>query len=93
MVTFDSVSNYPAVMYLAMKLFCTCKDVNHGAITVFDVGEGGMIRCVKKGIFDSELVGNVQVEQVGASCVAAGGTIGSKNIFLLIAVAWPNFLH
>jgi hypothetical protein len=48
MVTFYSICNSAAIMYSAVKLFGSCKYVNHGPITIFDIGESGVGWRIKK---------------------------------------------
>ena len=61
MITFDSLRGCAAVAHTAVKIFCTCKNVYHCLVVVLDVGEGGMVGCIEKGILDSEFVGEIKV--------------------------------
>ena len=83
MVAFNSLCNRRAVAYLTVEIFWTCKYINHCLITIFDIGEGSVVRCIKEGIFNVEFVGEIEGEEVGTTCVATLQAIRTKN--------WPEF--
>ncbi len=56
MVTFNSIYDGTAVADAAVKLFCTCKDVDHGAIIGANVSVGAVEGCVKECVFYSKVV-------------------------------------
>jgi hypothetical protein len=91
MVTFHPICDSAATVYSAVKLFGTCKYFDHGLITIFDIGESGVSRRIKKGIIDKKFMGEVEGEKVGSTCVASGGTMRAKDCFEFFAVASSNF--
>jgi hypothetical protein len=60
MVTFHSIYDSVAIAYSAVKLFGARKYVDHGPITIFDIGESGVGWHIKKGIFKAEFVGELE---------------------------------
>ncbi len=78
MITFNSIHDSVAVADAAVKLFCSWKDVNHGAIISADVGVGAMEGCIKEGVFYLKVVRKVEGQEVGATDIVMG------------RVMWPN---
>jgi hypothetical protein len=72
-VAFNSLRNRVAVAYLAVKIFSSCKYINHCLITIFDIGESSMVWHIREGIFNTEFMGEVEGEEIGATRVAARG--------------------
>jgi hypothetical protein len=91
MVTFHPICDSAAIGYSAVKLFGARKYVDHGPITIFDIGESGVGWRIEKGIFDAKFVGEVEGEKVGSTCVESGGTIGAKDCFEFFTVVSSNF--
>jgi hypothetical protein len=73
MVTFHPICDSAAIAYSAVKLFGARKYVDHGPITIFDIGESGVGRRIKKGIFDVEFVGEVRERRLDPRVLRQGG--------------------
>jgi hypothetical protein len=80
-----------AVAYLAVKNFNTCKYINHCLITIFDIGESTMVWRTKEGIFNTEFMGEVEGEKIGATRVAARGAMRTKNCLEFFTVLLSDF--
>ena len=79
MVTFNSIYDSTAVADAAVKLFCTCKDVNHGAIIGANVGVGAVEGCIKERVFYSKVVRKIEGQEVGAANIPTGRSMWAKN--------------
>ncbi len=73
MITVNAIVNCVAVAYSAVKLFCTCKYINHCLVTIFGIGEGDMGWHIKEGILNTEFMIEVEGEEIGSTRVAARG--------------------
>jgi hypothetical protein len=91
MVAFHSIINCAAVAYSAVKLFCTCKDINHCLVTIFDIGEGGVVWRIKEGILNAEYMGEGEGEEIGSTPVAARETMRTKDCLEFFTVSSSNF--
>jgi hypothetical protein len=91
MVTFHSIINCAAVAYSAVKLFCTCKDINHCLVTIFDIGEGGVVWRIKEGIVNTEFMGEIEGEEIGSTRVAARGAMRTKDYLEFFTILLSNF--
>jgi hypothetical protein len=79
MVTFNSVYDSAAVVDAAVKLFCTCKDVNHGTIIGANIGVGTVEGCIKEHVFYSKVVRKIEGQEVGAANIPTGRSMWAKN--------------
>jgi hypothetical protein len=65
--------------FAAVKLFCTCKDVDHGAIIGANVGVGAVEGCVKERVFYLKVVGKIEGQEIGAVNIPTGRSMWAKN--------------
>jgi hypothetical protein len=79
MVTFDSIYDSAAVANAAVKLVCTCEDVDHGAIIGANVDIGAVEGCIKECVFYSKVVRKIKGQEVGATNIPTGRSMWAKN--------------
>jgi hypothetical protein len=91
MITVNAIINCVAVVYSAVKLFCTCKYINHCLVTVFGIGEGDMGWRIKEGILNTEFMREVEGEEIGSMRVAARGAMRTKNCLEVFTISLSNF--
>ena len=91
MVTFNSISNYTAIVYPTVKFLCTCKYVNHCLVAVVDIGEGGVIWCFEEGVFNQEFTEKVEGKKIESPCIAARGSMGTMDCLEVFIVLSSNF--
>ncbi len=91
MITVNAIVNCAAVAYSAVKLFCTCKYIDHCLVTVFGIGEGGMGWHIKEGILNMEFMREVEGEEIGSMRVAARVAMRTKNCLEVFTILLSNF--
>ena len=90
-MTVNAILICAAVAYSAVKLFCTCKYIDHCLVTNFGIGEGGMGWRIKEGILNTEFMREVEKEEIGSMRVAARGVMRTKNCLEVFTILLSNF--
>jgi hypothetical protein len=91
MITVNNIVNCAAVAYSSVKLFCTCKYIDHCLVTVFGIGEGGMGWHIKEGILNTEFMRELEGEEIGSMHVAARGAMWTKNCLEVFTILSSKF--
>jgi hypothetical protein len=60
-------------------------------VTVFGIGEGGMGWRIKEGILNMEFMREVEVKEIGPTCVAVRGAMRTKNCLEIFTISLSNF--
>ena len=91
MITVDPIRRDATILYSAMQLLGACKNVNHRFVAVINVGERVVTRRGEKCVLDSQAMGEINRDQIGATRISSSWSVWSEHLAEFVTIASAQF--